>query len=164
MLWILRVGLIGAAVLHVHAAYSLTILNRHARSVKYQSERDYQVANFASRTMRWTGIIVLLFLFWHLADLTWGWVNPGFQPRRCVPQRRRVAVERVPVALLYIVANIALGVHLFHGAWSLFQIVGLEQPEVQQVASGLRHRLRHLDRRRQRLVPDRRAGRNREES
>ena len=50
-LWILRIGLIGAAVLHIHAAYSLTVLNREARSVKYQSERDYQVANFASRTI-----------------------------------------------------------------------------------------------------------------
>ena len=78
VLWMMRIGLIGAVVLHIHAAYSLTQLNRHARSVKYQSARDYQVANFASRTMRWTGIIVALFLFWHLADLTWGWFNPDF--------------------------------------------------------------------------------------
>jgi len=78
VLWVMRLGLIGAVALHVHAAYSLTQLNRHARSVKYQSARDYQVANFASRTMRWTGIIVLLFLFFHLADLTWGWFNPDF--------------------------------------------------------------------------------------
>jgi succinate dehydrogenase / fumarate reductase, cytochrome b subunit len=61
-LWMLRARLLGALVLHVHAAYSLTVLNRKARPVKYQSARDYQVANFASRTMRWTGIIVLLFI------------------------------------------------------------------------------------------------------
>ena len=127
VLWILRVSLIGAAVLHVHAAYSLTILNRQARSVKYQSERDYQVANFASRTMRWTGIIVLLFLFWHLADFTWGWVNPGFQ-RGDVYRNVDASLSRVPVAILYIVANIALGVHLFHGAWSLFQSMGWNNP------------------------------------
>jgi succinate dehydrogenase / fumarate reductase, cytochrome b subunit len=54
--------LIAAVVLHIHAAYSLTVLNRKARSVKYQSARDYQIANFASRTMRWTGIIVVLFI------------------------------------------------------------------------------------------------------
>ena len=78
VLWILRIGLLGAVVLHIHAAYSLTILSREARSVKYQSARDYEVANFASRTMRWTGIIVLLFVLWHLADFTWGWVNPGY--------------------------------------------------------------------------------------
>ena len=102
-------------------------LNRHARSVKYQSARDYQVANFASRTMRWTGIIVLLFLFLHLADLTWGWVNPGFV-RGDVYRNLDASLSRVPVAALYIVANIALGVHLFHGAWSLFQSMGWNSP------------------------------------
>ena len=72
-------------------------------------------ANFASRTMRWTGVIVLLFLAWHLADLTWGWVNPDFV-RGDVYDNVVASLERVPVALLYIVANIALGLHLFHGA------------------------------------------------
>ena len=74
-LWLLRIGLIAAFVLHIHAAYGLTRINHEARAVKYQSPRDYQVANFASRTMRWTGIIVALFLVCHLADLTWGWVT-----------------------------------------------------------------------------------------
>ena len=77
-LWLLRIGLLGALALHVHAAYSLTVLNRKARPVKYQGARDYQVATFASRSMRWTGILVVLFIAWHLADLTWGWVNPGY--------------------------------------------------------------------------------------
>jgi succinate dehydrogenase / fumarate reductase cytochrome b subunit len=126
-LWLMRLVLIGAALLHLHAAYSLTVLNRHARSVKYQSERDYQVANFASRTMRWTGIIVLLFLFWHLADFTWGWVNPGYV-RGEVYRNVDASLSRVPVAALYIVANIALGVHLFHGAWSIFQSMGWNRP------------------------------------
>ena len=74
-LWILRLGLLGAVAVHIHAAASLTALNRTARSVKYQSARDYQVASFASRTMRWTGVIVALFVLWHLADLTWGFTN-----------------------------------------------------------------------------------------
>ena len=69
VLWILRLGLIAAVLVHIHAAASLTALNRTARSVKYQSARDYQVASFASRTMRWTGVIVALFVLWHLADL-----------------------------------------------------------------------------------------------
>ena len=127
VLWMMRIGLLAAAVIHVHAAYGLTILNRHARSVKYQSERDYQVANFASRTMRWTGIIVLLFLFWHLADMTWGWVNPSYY-RGDVYHNVDASLSRVPVAALYIVANIALGMHLFHGAWSLFQSMGWNNP------------------------------------
>jgi len=126
-LWIMRLVLIGALVLHVHAAYGLTVINRKARPVKYQSARDYEIANFASRTMRWTGIIVLLFLFWHLADFTWGWANPGFE-RGEVYRNMDASLSRVPVAILYIVANIALGIHLFHGVWSLFQSMGWSNP------------------------------------
>jgi succinate dehydrogenase / fumarate reductase cytochrome b subunit len=135
-LWILRLVLIGALVLHVHAAYSLTILNRKARPVKYQSARDYQIANFASRTMRWTGIIVVLFLFWHLADLTWGWFNPDYV-RGEVYRNVDASLSRIPVAILYIVANIALGIHLFHGTWSLFQSMGWNNPKFNQWRRGL---------------------------
>ena len=56
VLWLLRGGLLTMVVLHIHAAYSLTQLNHKARPVKYQSERDYQVASFASRSMRYTGV------------------------------------------------------------------------------------------------------------
>ena len=126
-LWLMRIGLITAFVLHIHAAYGLTIINHKARPVKYQSPRDYVAANFASRTMRWTGIIVALFLFFHLADLSWGWFNPDFI--RGAPYHNvDASLSRVPVALLYIVANIALGIHLFHGAWSLFQSMGWSNP------------------------------------
>jgi succinate dehydrogenase / fumarate reductase cytochrome b subunit len=95
--------------------------------VKYQSARDYQIANFASRTMRWTGIIVLLFLFWHLADFTWGWFNPDYA-RGEVYRNVDASLSRLPVTVLYIVANIALGIHLFHGTWSLFQSMGWNNP------------------------------------
>lgn len=127
VLWILRVGLAGAFVLHVHAAYGLTRMNRRARPVRYQSRRDYVVATFASRTMRWTGVIVLLFLLFHLMDLTWGNANPDFV--RGDPYGNMVAsMERVPVAIVYIVANVALAIHIFHGAWSMFQTMGLNNP------------------------------------
>jgi succinate dehydrogenase / fumarate reductase cytochrome b subunit len=126
-LQIVRIVLLAALVLHVHAAYSLTVLNRKARPVKYQTARDYQAANFASRSMRWTGIIVLLFIIWHLADLTWGWVHPDFV-KGAVYWNIDQSLSRLPVAALYIVANIALGVHLFHGTWSLFQSLGWSSP------------------------------------
>lgn len=127
LLWILRVGLLAAVLVHIHAAYGLTVMNRKARPVKYQSSRDYQVANFASRTMRWTGIIVALFILWHLADFTLGWVNPDFVYGEV--QRNVVAsLSRIPVAIFYVVANIALGIHLFHGVWSLFQSMGWNNP------------------------------------
>jgi succinate dehydrogenase / fumarate reductase cytochrome b subunit len=135
-LWGLRIVLIGAVLLHIHAAYTLTVINRKARPVKYQSARDYQVANFASRTMRWTGIIVALFIVWHLADLTWGWANPDFQ-RGDVYHNLDASLSRIPEAALYIVANIALGIHLFHGTWSLFQSMGWNNPRFNQWRKGL---------------------------
>ncbi len=135
-LWLLRMVLIGALILHLHAAYTLTLLNRHARPVKYQTQRDYVAANFASRTMRWTGVIVLLFLAWHLADLTWGWVNPDFV-RGEVYRNLDASLSRIPVVLLYIVANIALGIHLFHGTWSLFQSMGWNSPRFNRWRRGI---------------------------
>lgn len=127
LLWIIRVVLIGAFAVHIHAAYSLTRMNRRARPVAYQSPRDYVAANFASRTMRWTGIIVGLFVIFHLMDLTWGMANPHFV--RGDPYDNLIySFQRVPVAIVYIVANIALAIHIFHGAWSLFQSLGWNNP------------------------------------
>ena len=126
-LWLLRLGLIGAFVLHIHAAYSLTVMNKKARTVKYQSQRDYIAANFASRTMRYTGVIFLIFLVWHLFDLTF--TGTGYTYVRGLPYENvSNSLSRFPVALLYIVGNLALGVHLFHGAWSLFQSMGWNNP------------------------------------
>ena len=135
-LWMLRLVLIGALVLHLHAAWSLTVMNRRARPTKYQAKRDYVVADFAARTMRWTGIIVVLFLAFHLADLTWGWVNPDFvrgAPYHNVDE----SLSRLPVSILYVVANIALGIHLFHGSWSLFQSLGWNNPRFNSWRRGL---------------------------
>jgi len=126
-LWLMRTGLIAAFVLHIHAAYSLTRMNRRARGGWYESDRDYVAANFASRTMRWTGVIVGLFVLFHLMDLTWGNANPDFA-RGEVYANVVASFERVPVALTYVVANLALGVHLYHGSWSLFQSLGMNNP------------------------------------
>lgn len=132
-LWIMRAGLIVVILLHVHAAYGLTRINHKARSVKYQGPRDYQVANFASLTMRWTGIVVGLFIIWHLADLTFGWANAvgtdGEFTKADVYGNVVRSFERWPVAVFYVIANIALGIHLFHGVWSLFQSMGWNNPK-----------------------------------
>lgn len=125
-LWITRVVVVGALLLHVHAATSLTMTNHRARPTRYQGGRNYKVADYAARTMRWSGVIVLAFILFHLADLTWGVnaANPDFV--RGEPYHNVVAsFSRWPVATFYIVANLLLGVHIFHGAWSLFQSLGL---------------------------------------
>lgn len=125
MLWILRLALIAALVVHVHAAYALTVMNRQARPTRYQSERHYVAADFASRTMRWTGVIVLLFIAFHLADLTWGVeaVNPDWE-EGAAHANLIASLSRPVVAAFYLVANLALGLHIYHGIWSLFQTMG----------------------------------------
>ncbi len=127
VLWILRAALAAAFVLHVHAAYVLTVMNRRARPAAYQSKRDYVAANFAARTMRWSGVIVGLFVLFHLADLTWGFANPAFV-RGDVYHNVVASFQRWPVSVFYILANLALGLHLYHGAWSLFQSLGVNNP------------------------------------
>ncbi|MEI2637707.1 MAG: succinate dehydrogenase cytochrome b subunit [Microthrixaceae bacterium] len=127
VLWGLRAGLIAMVVLHIHSAFTLTRMNHAARPVKYQSPRDYIAVNFASRTMRWTGIIIFLFVLFHLADLTLGWTNPNFH-HGAAYNNLVASFERPLVAALYIACNIALGIHLFHGAWSMFQSMGLNNP------------------------------------
>jgi succinate dehydrogenase / fumarate reductase cytochrome b subunit len=127
-LWLMRSGLIVAFVFHIHSAYSLTRMNRRARGGGYEQSRDYQAATIASRTMRWTGVIIALFLLFHLADLTWGTVNPDYV-RGDVYRNFLATFSRPGVAAIYIVANLALAIHLFHGAWSMFQSLGLNNPK-----------------------------------
>lgn len=127
-LWLLRIGLIVAFGLHIWAAASLTAMNRRAHAAGgYISRRDWQAANAASRSMRLTGVVIALFLLFHLADLTWGWANPGFE-RGDVYRNFVATFERPAVSLIYIVANLALGIHLFHGAWAMFQSLGVNNP------------------------------------
>ena len=130
LLWGMRSGLIVLFAAHIVSAASLTAMNRRARPVRYQSPRDYIAANFASRTMRWTGIIVFLFLLFHLADLTWGVNRISSDFVRGEAYDNLVAsFERPWAAAIYVLANIALGIHLFHGGWSMFQSMGLNSPQ-----------------------------------
>jgi succinate dehydrogenase / fumarate reductase cytochrome b subunit len=126
-LWMMRGALLSAVVLHIWAAVSLTRMNHAARPVKYQSKRDYVAANYAARTMRWTGVIVLLFIIFHLLDLTFGKTGDTFKSGE-VYANIVESFSRPPVAIFYILANLALAFHLFHGAWSMFQSLGWNNP------------------------------------
>jgi len=136
VLWIMRFTLIGAVLLHLHAAYALTKMNHRARPRDYAGSRDYVDANFASRTMRWSGVIVLAFIAWHLLDLTAGTTNGDFV--RGDPYNNMIATfDRPLVALFYVVANVLLGIHLFHGTWSMFQSMGINNPRFNRWRKGL---------------------------
>lgn len=127
VLWILRLGLFAMLVAHIHAAATLTIMNKKARPVGYQSPRQYVAVNFASKSMRYTGLIVFLYLIFHLLDLTIGTTNPDFVEGR-VYDNLVASMSRPAVAIVYILCNIAIAVHLFHGIWSVFQSMGLNNP------------------------------------
>lgn len=130
VLWILRTGLIAALLLHLHAAYSLTLINRKARPTDYQGPRTYVAANYASRTMRWGGIIILSFIVFHLADLTWG-IQPAAVDTWVAGQvydNFVASFQRAPVTIFYLIALGAVSIHLYHGVWSMFQSMGLNHP------------------------------------
>jgi succinate dehydrogenase / fumarate reductase, cytochrome b subunit len=126
LLWIVRIVLLTAVCLHIWAAWQLTLLSREARPIAYVA-RSKVHTTYASRTLRWGGVIILLFLLYHLLDFTWGTVNPDFVPGE--PYHNVVASFRVWwIAGFYIAAQIALGFHLYHGLWSLFQSLGWNHP------------------------------------
>lgn len=122
LLWIARIILLAAVGLHLLAAYQLTRMSHRARRHSYR-EFDSLAFSYASRTMVWGGIIILAFVIYHLLDLTFGTVNPDFIPHN-VYHNFVASFSRWPVSLAYIAAMIPLGLHLYHGTWSVFQTLG----------------------------------------
>jgi succinate dehydrogenase / fumarate reductase cytochrome b subunit len=123
LLWLLRLGLLGAFGVHIHAAYSLDRRNRRARGKQRYDKRSYAAATYASRTVLWSGIIVGLFIIFHIADLTWGATNPDFVHGDAY-NNQIDSFSNPVVVLIYLVALVALVLHLHHGLSSLFQSVG----------------------------------------
>jgi succinate dehydrogenase / fumarate reductase, cytochrome b subunit len=126
LLWLARIGLLAAVVLHIDAATRLTIMNRKARPKDYE-DRKSVAATYAARTMRWGGVIVLLFVIFHILDFTTGNVNPDFVEGN-VYHNVIASFSRWWVSAFYVIANIALGFHLYHGLWSMFQSLGWNHP------------------------------------
>ena len=122
VLWISRIVLLVALALHFTAALQLTRMNWAARPEKYRKLEALQ-AGIPQRTMIYSGLLLLLYVVYHLLHLTVGSVHPHFNPAD--PYANVVTGFQVlPVSLVYIAANILLGVHLYHGLWSLFQSMG----------------------------------------
>jgi succinate dehydrogenase / fumarate reductase cytochrome b subunit len=125
LLWLVRVILLPALLLHIWAAVAVTRASWRARPVGYR-RLDAAATTYAARTMRWGGVIIFLYLLYHLLDLTWGTVNPAFQAGD-VYGNLVASFRRAPVAALYIVANLVVGLHVYHGLWSAFQTLGLNR-------------------------------------
>lgn len=121
-LWIVRVVLLAAVVGHGVSAYQLSKRDLKARPVPYAHKR--RRAGYATRTMRWGGIIVALFIVWHLLDLTTLTVNENAQPGH--PYENVVATFSTWYGnVIYIVAMLAVGLHIRHGFWSAAQTLGV---------------------------------------
>ncbi|HEX3533294.1 MAG TPA: succinate dehydrogenase cytochrome b subunit [Gemmatimonadaceae bacterium] len=125
LLWALRAVLFVAVVLHVIAAIQLTRQSRAARPIGY-TKRETQVATISSRTMRWGGALILIFLVLHILHFTTGDIRPaGVFSREDVYANLVTSFRIWWVALFYVIAMIALGLHLFHGTWSSVRSIGV---------------------------------------
>ncbi len=124
-LWIARCALTAAVVVHGVAAYQLSRRDLRARPQKYAHQR--QRATYATRTMRWGGVILALFIVWHILDLTTLTVNPHAEPGH--PYQNIVASFSTWYGGgIYCVAMLALGLHVRHGFWSAAQTLGANNP------------------------------------
>ncbi|MFF3766451.1 succinate dehydrogenase cytochrome b subunit [Streptomyces sp. NPDC001922] len=120
-LWIMRTGLTACVVLHAVAAYQLSRRDRAARPQGYAHRR--RRAGYATRTMRWGGVILGLFIVWHILDFTTLTVNP--RAERDHPYENLVASFSTWYGGgIYIVAMLALCLHIHHGFWSAAQTLG----------------------------------------
>jgi succinate dehydrogenase / fumarate reductase, cytochrome b subunit len=131
LLWTLRVVLLLAVIFHVIAAIQLTRQSRAARPIGY-TKREAQVATIASRTMRWGGALLLVFIVVHILHFTTGNIRPaGVFSREDVYANVVTSFRIWWVTFFYVVAMIALGLHLFHGAWSSVRSIGVSPPSPQ---------------------------------
>ncbi len=127
-LWMMRVVLLGALVLHVYSSVKLAAINRAARPVRYRRYVPIQ-ATAAARSMLPTGLLVLAFAAVHVLHLTTGTIRiTPFAPEH-VYANVHGSFQVWFIAAFYVAAVAVLGVHLYHGVWSLFQTLGLDNPD-----------------------------------
>lgn len=128
LLWIMRITLIVAVILHIIAAAQLTLRSRAARPVGY-AKRDPQVSTIASRSMRIGGVLLLIFIPLHILHFTTGTIRPaGYFDAANVYGNIVASFQVWWVTAFYLVVMLFLGLHLFHGAWSSAKSLGVAPP------------------------------------
>jgi len=142
LLWIIRLVLLASVVAHFWAAISLWRQARRARPVAYVTKKRVQ-QSFASRTVRWGGVILLLFIIWHILDLTFGAVNPAGGDT--TPYDRVIAsFSNIPITLFYVVSMLLLGLHLRHGIFAATQTLGQTNKRRERAVNGIAYALSGL--------------------
>jgi succinate dehydrogenase / fumarate reductase cytochrome b subunit len=133
-LWLQRGGLTVAVVAHVVAATILARRARAARPVRYAHRPKVQ-GSYAARTMRWGGVIILLFVIYHILDLTTGTLNPvGDKQRPYANVVADFAPGRWYVTVFYTLAILAIGFHLRHGIFSALRTLGQQTARGERIA------------------------------
>jgi len=134
LLWVARAGLLAATILHVLMAWQLTQIKKKARPVGYE-KREPQVSTWASRSMRWGGFLLLVFIVFHILHFTTGTVYPAARVAGSADFSHTdvygnvINAFRNPfVSAFYVVSMLFLMLHLFHGAWSSVRTLGLTKP------------------------------------
>jgi succinate dehydrogenase / fumarate reductase cytochrome b subunit len=136
LVWSFRAALIVAAAVHIIFATQLYLQERAARPQGYRNRR-YLRASYAARTMKYSGPFLLAFVIFHLAHLTWGYnVVPGSFIEGDIYANMVNGFQTGWVALVYVVAVSLLGLHLLHGAHSMFESLGLRHRRVESLLFG----------------------------
>jgi succinate dehydrogenase / fumarate reductase cytochrome b subunit len=126
ILWAVRLVLLAALVLHVVASVQVSLASRRARPVAYAVKKSIETS-YAARTMIWSGPLIFLYVVYHLAMFTFLVTGPGYSPTDVY--RNEVLAFRVPaISAIYVVAILFLGLHLYHGIWSMLHTLGASNP------------------------------------
>ena len=139
LLFVARILFAGSILVHVWAAISLTLRNRQTRSVKYTQHKKLR-ASAATLTMIYGGLAILIFIIYHLMHFTLG--VPGVHPDFIGTDAYHNVVvgfqsyAYIP-AIIYLIGLVALAFHLYHGTWSMFQTMGLNNKNYTQMLRGL---------------------------
>lgn len=128
LLWIIRLVLLAAVLVHIFAAVSLVMRAKRARPVSYAKYEGSLTFTYASRTMAWGGLVILGFVIYHILHLTLGTVHPDFVHGDAYHNFVQ-GFSSVPVSLIYILTMIPLGFHLYHGFWAMLQTLGATNPK-----------------------------------
>ena len=135
LLWLARIVLLVALIAHVITSVQLVLANRRARPIRYFVKRDIETS-YAARTMAISGPLVLLYVIYHLAMFTFLVTGPGHS-HTDVYRNVVLAFQMPTISGIYIVATLLLGLHLYHGAWSMLHTLGVSNPHYRWLRRGL---------------------------
>lgn len=126
LLWAVRLVLLLSLVLHIVASVQVSLASKRARPAGYAEKKSIETS-YAARTMIWSGPLIFLYVVYHLAMFTFLATGPGYSPTDVY--RNEVQAFQVPaISAFYVVAIIFLGMHLYHGAWSMLHTLGASNP------------------------------------